>query len=183
MDKLKMKSKVCLVGDLAVGKTSLIRRFVQNAFDDKYLTTLGTKVSKKSVEVALPEPVQLDMMIWDIMGQHAFQELLKDSYFFGVRGILAVADLTRRDTLEDIELWVENVESVAGKVPMVLVVNKADLEPRAAITRQDIEATAKRFGCDFLLASAKTGQNIEEAFARLGKLVAQHQIGSPEEPF
>lgn len=179
-----MKSKICLVGDLAVGKTSLIRRFTLDTFDDVYLTTLGTKVSKKSIDVTLPgyaTTMRMDMLIWDIMGQHAFQELLKDSYFYGVRGVLAVADLTRLETLNDIDLWVDLVESVTGEVPMLLVVNKADLEDRAAFGPKQIEAVANAFGCEYMTTSAKTNTRIEEAFQKLAQIVAVHQLRSPDD--
>src|SRR5436190_1477902 len=84
MDVKRMKVKVCLIGEAAVGKTSLIRRFVLDNFDDKYIQTLGTKVSKK--ELASPSPdgtgeLKIDMTIWDIMGQKGFRELLKEAYF------------------------------------------------------------------------------------------------------
>lgn len=178
-----LKSKICLVGDLAVGKSSLISRYVLNVFDDKYLTTLGTKVSKKSLDLDFPAKdlqVRADLLIWDIMGQHGFQELLKDAYFFGVRGILAVCDLTRKETLANLDTWVKCVESVAGKVPMLLVLNKADLQDRAAITQADIEEASEAYGCEALRVSAKTGLNIEVAFRKLATLVAEAQLESGE---
>ncbi len=83
MTKLKnLRSKICLVGGRAVGKTSLIRRFVLDMYDDHYISTLGTKVSKKVVEVPRSEHdlvVRLDLAIWDIMGQPGFRELLEDA--------------------------------------------------------------------------------------------------------
>src|SRR5207249_4778480 len=82
-----------LVGEAAVGKTSLIRRFVLENFDDKYIQTLGTKVSKKELTSSSPDgsgELKIDMTIWDIMGQKGFRELLKEAYFYGARGILAV---------------------------------------------------------------------------------------------
>src|SRR6058998_257115 len=105
MESRRMKIKVCLVGEAAVGKTSLIRRFVLDDFDDKYIQTLGTKVSKK--ELSLPGPagdgkLKVDMTIWDIMGQKGFRELLKEAYFYGAKGIFAVCDVTRRVTLDDL---------------------------------------------------------------------------------
>ncbi len=174
-----LKTKICLVGDLAVGKTSLIRRFVLNSFSDAYLTTLGTKVSKKVIPVQVPEKgldLSMDMLIWDIMGQHGFQELLKDAYFYGVRGILAVVDLTRKETLDGVGMWVDCVEGVAGKVPMVLVVNKSDLQSQAAFGSPEIEAVAREFACEYLLASAKLGTNIEESFQGLAMIVAKAQL-------
>src|SRR3989449_3200053 len=84
----RMKTKVCLVGEAAVGKTSLVRRYVLDQFEDKYITTLGAKVSKKEMEFDVPDRdlhVQMDITIWDIMGEKGFRELLKDAYFYGAR--------------------------------------------------------------------------------------------------
>jgi small GTP-binding protein len=174
-----IKSKICLVGDLAVGKTSMIRRYVLNAFDDSYLTTLGTKVSKKVIDVPLPEQnlqLSMDMVIWDIMGQHGFQELLKEAYFFGARGILAVADLTRAETLESLRGWIDCVVSVAGNVPILLAVNKADLQEKAAFGTAEIEQVARDFHCEYLMTSAKLGSNVEESVRGLATLVAKNQL-------
>jgi len=101
-----LKSKICLLGEKAVGKTSLVRRYVLNMFDDHYITTIGTKVSKKEVRVFQPEKdrvVDVDMTIWDIMGEKGFRELLREAYFYGANGILAVCDSTRRRTLDDLD--------------------------------------------------------------------------------
>src|SRR5437660_12340143 len=90
-----VKAKVCLVGDVAVGKTSLIRRFVQDEFDDRYIATVGTKVTKKSVDVTWKgAPAMLDMMVWDIMGEKGFRELLKEAYFDGAQGVDRTSDVT-----------------------------------------------------------------------------------------
>src|SRR2546427_11565351 len=102
MEVKRMKVKVCLIGEAAVGKTSLIRRLVLDNFDDKYIQTLGTKVSKK--ELASPSPdgtgdLKIDMTNWEIMGQKGFRQLLQQAYFYGARAILAVCDVTPRTTL------------------------------------------------------------------------------------
>lgn len=176
----RFKVKVALVGDKAVGKTSLIRRFVTDQFDDRYLLTLGTKVMKKVVTVPFPRDglvVEVDMAIWDIMGQVGFREITKDAYFYGANGVLAVIDLTRRETLDGLSEWIAAVEGVAGRVPRILAVNKSDLGPQAAYEREDIEAVASRIGAPFLMTSAKTGANVETSFRALAARVAQRQLG------
>ncbi len=175
----RLKSKVCLVGEKAVGKTSLIRRYVLNMFDEQYLTTIGTRVSKKEVRASFPERdlvVDVDLTIWDIMGEKGFRELLKDAYFYGANGVLAVADLTRRKTLDDLDDWIDGVEQVVGKVPVLLAVNKSDLVASAQYTERDIEQFAKAYGSESILTSARTGENVEEAFRRIGTLVAESQL-------
>jgi len=174
-----LKSKICLLGEKAVGKTSLIRRYVLNMFDDHYITTIGTKVSKREVRVFQPEKdriVDVDMTVWDIMGEKGFRELLREAYFYGANGILAIADLTRKKTLDDLDDWIDGVEQVAGKVPVLIAVNKADLKAEAQFSERDIGQVAKAFESEYLMTSAKTGENVEEAFRRLGIAVADAQL-------
>jgi small GTP-binding protein len=175
-----LKSKICLVGEKAVGKTSLIRRYVLNTFDEQYVTTIGTRVSKKEARVFLPERdllVDVDMQIWDIMGEKGFRELLKDAYFYGANGILAVADITRRRTLDDLDDWVDGVEQVVGKVPILIAVNKTDLVSNAKYGEQDVAQFARAFECPYLMTSAKSGEHVEDAFRRIGQMVTESQLG------
>ena len=170
-----LKSKICLVGEKAVGKTSLIRRYVLNMFDDQYLTTIGTKESKKEAKVFLPERdllVDVDMTIWDIMGEKGFRELLKEAYFHGAQGVLAVCDITRTETLTDLDEWVAAVVKVTGQIPVEFLANKADLKDQQVVTAEDLESAAKTHDAPFLFTSAKTGENVEQAFANLAKMIS-----------
>ncbi len=172
-------AKVVLVGDKAVGKTSLIRRYVTDQFDDRYLLTLGAKVTKKIEEVRLPDrslDVSLELNVWDIMGQEGFRELAKEAYFHGSRGILAVADLTRKSTLEGINTWVQSVRDVTGPVPLVLLANKKDLTSQAQVTPADVSAAAAKLGCGSFVTSAKTGENVESAFRSLSVGIVRKYI-------
>ena len=174
-----LKSKICLVGERGVGKSSLIRRYVLDQFDDKYVRTLGAKVEKKTMRIDIPErqaQVEISMAIWDIIGHVGFRQLLGDSFFNGAQGILAVADLTRRETLPVLTGWVEAVESVAGKVPVVLVANKADLTTQAQFGVADLTEMAETFSCTYVLTSAKNGQNVEDAFLRLATQIARARV-------
>ncbi len=179
MEREILKTKICLVGDNAVGKTSLIRRYVLDMFDDKYLTTLGTKVSKREIEIPFPKEnltAKMDMLIWDIMGQHGFQELLKEAYFYGARGILAVVDITRRSTLAGLDDWIACVEQVAGHLPTLIAVNKTDLAGQAEFGLPEITERCDALGCGYFWTSAKTGENVEASFQRLAAIVAEQQI-------
>src|SRR3989304_9581399 len=110
VDSAHLKSKICLVGEAAVGKTGWVRRYVQDPLSDDYLMTPGTKVSKKIEQVATPGlTVRVDMAIWDIMGQPGLLDLVRDAYFTGAHGILAVADFTRLSSLERLQMWIRNV--------------------------------------------------------------------------
>jgi small GTP-binding protein len=169
----EIKTKICLVGDNNVGKTSLIRRFVLDTFDDKYTSTIGTKVTKKEVTVKRDNSrdVNLSMLIWDIMGQKGFRELLRESYFYGAEGALCVCDVTNRESLEELKYWIKSMESITGHIPMVFIGNKSDLVEQAAVTRQDMEKIATTYGSPAVVASAKTGENVETAFMRLASLL------------
>jgi small GTP-binding protein len=177
-EPIGLKAKVCLVGEEAVGKTSLIHRFVHNVFDASYIRTLGASASKKTLVVqTIGPPVRVDMTILDVMGNRKFLELFREAYFQGARGILAVADLTRRSTLDALGAWIEGTESVVGRVPVMVIGNKSDLIGEAAYGSGELSALAQTFSGEFVLASAKTGDGVEEAFRRLATLVAAHQLG------
>jgi small GTP-binding protein len=180
MKAKKVKSKICLIGEKAVGKTSLIRRYVTNMFDDRYITTVGTKVSKKELMIRKPEhgiDVQIDMTIWDIMGEKGFRELLKDAYFYGANGILGVADITREKTLDDLDDWIDSTMKVAGKIPLLIAINKTDLEEAAHVGDKEVSQLAKAFNCPFVYTSAKTSDNVEDAFYQIGEMTLDAQLG------
>src|SRR3990172_7149375 len=182
----RMKMKVCLVGEAAVGKTSLIRRFVLDDFDDKYIQTLGTKVSKKEILTQATDgtgELRIDITIWDIMGQKGFRELLKEAYFYGAKGILAVCDVTRRSTLDDLDDWIEGVYSVTGKVPIQFLANKVDLKDKAELGEAEIQQAIRAYDSPSFFTSAKTGENVEAGFQSLAERVAKERLSktAPED--
>jgi len=163
-----VKLKVSLVGEARVGKSSLARRFVYNEFDERYLPTLGANVSRRDFQIDTPSkgPVQVVMTAWDIMGEPTFRDLLKDAYFAEVQGALAVADLTRPETIEALPDWIGAVESVSGKVPIVVIGNKSDL-PEAPGAIEALEALARERAVEHHVTSAKTGDGVLRAFETL----------------
>lgn len=172
----KMRVKVCMVGDSGVGKTSLVRRYVLDHFDDKYIVTLGTKITKKQVVLRnspLGTPIEVLLTLWDIMGQESFRELLKESYFYGANGLLAVADATETGTLVSIKRWIDLAQGVAGKVPVHLVANKIDLTDRLSISTDDVAKTAREVNGTYSIASAKTGEKVEDAFFTIANAIVQ----------
>ena len=169
-----MKVKICFIGDAGVGKTSLIKRFVLDVFDDRYIATIGTKVTKKIVEVDNNgTPVKVMMLVWDIMGQKGFRELLREAYFFGAHGAIAVCDMTNKETLEELRYWIKALTDVAGDVPMVFAGNKADLENEMVVKESDLQELASKYDAKAFLTSAKTGQNVENLFEALGLAVSE----------
>ncbi len=171
----KMKVKICLVGEGAVGKTCTIRRFIHDEFDDRYISTLGAKVSKKELVVQGGNGGNLEvgMTIWDIMGEKGFRELLKEAYFHGAQGLLAVCDVTRRDTLHDLHEWVKAVFKVTGEIPVHLMANKIDLKDRISFDEGELKKFAAKYDSLYIYTSAKTGENIQDAFQKLAEMIAK----------
>ncbi|UCF08098.1 MAG: GTP-binding protein [Thermoplasmata archaeon] len=175
-EKRYFRRKICLLGDAAVGKTSLIQRYVLDKFDDKYFVTLGTKVTMKDVTVEKPEKdevVNLTLMIWDILGQREFKRL-QTSFYKGSNGTIVVADFTRKETLDHIPEWILALFNTAGKVPVLLLINKSDLTNQAAYGEEEIVSLAEKYNTQYLFTSAKTGDNVEEAFVRMSQMLLQH---------
>jgi small GTP-binding protein len=172
------KFKICLVGESAVGKTSLIRRLVFDIFHDKYLTTIGTKITKKELQVQSPsnkELVDVFLVIWDIMGQQGFRHLFKGRYFSGANGIIGVCDITRKETLTALAGWIKLIHNSVGELPTVILGNKCDLEGEVQMDLDDIGNFASNYKrAEALLTSAKTGENVEPAFKMLSEMILEH---------
>ncbi len=167
--KPRIKVKVCTIGEEAVGKTSLIRRFVADKFDGDYIRTIGTLISKKTVEFDDPMGTTMvaDAIIWDIMGRKGFMDLLKDAYFYKANGVLAVCDITRKDTLDALRGWLDGVYSAAGPLPVVLMANKWDLRKETEIKEGDVLEIGESYDALQFFTSAKTGENVFSAFESL----------------
>ncbi|HEY4704821.1 MAG TPA: Rab family GTPase [Thermoplasmata archaeon] len=179
MERRHLKAKICLVGEAAVGKSSLIRRYVENLYSDSYLMTIGARVSKKRLYVpfgADPLPVLLELAVWDIMGQPKFRELLQEAYFTGVTGIIGVTDLSRPDTLTALYEWIDRVDRVTSQAALVIAANKADLAADAKVKTADVEALANAFHSEWRPTSAKTGKNVEEVFQLLGARIVARAV-------
>jgi len=174
-----MKVKICLVGEGAVGKTSLIRKYVLDEFDDRYISTLGAKITKKELMVESPDngsEIRIDMTIWDIMGEKGFRELLKEAYFYGAQGMLAVCDMTREDTYYELPTWISAVEKVAGSIPVVFLGNKIDLTESKTVEEDDMKMMGESYDSSYLLTSARTGRNVETAFMRIADKIAGKDV-------
>ena len=161
----QVKIKVVLIGNPAVGKTSLVRQFVLGQYDDKYISTVGVKVSRKTVVCNDEEGCsnEVQMLVWDVLGQQDFKTLQRTS-FQGAQAALVVCDVTRRDTLDAVEYWINSLFDITGPVPVVLLGNKSDLEDKKAYWLPEMDEMAAKYGALALLTSAKTGDNVEKAF-------------------
>ncbi len=155
--------KICLLGDFGVGKTSTVRRFVSNAYDDKYLTTVGVKIDTK--EVQTPDGALEKLIIWDIAGSNSAPPAF-NSYLRGTAGYLLVVDGTRPDTLDAALGLREQLAGKLGDIPWIGLLNKADLVDEWAIDESRITAL-REAGQVWLPTSALSGDNVEQAFSEL----------------
>jgi len=161
-----IQKKICLLGEFAVGKTSLVRQFVEGRFDDKYLSTIGVKVSRK----ILTRPYgSLNLLVWDLAGSEQFST--NTGYLQGAAAAIVVCDLTRGETLAGLERYTNQLRAIGVKQPIVYLGNKADLTEQRAISEEALSTAAQALGGPYLLTSAKTGANVEEAFLKLAALL------------
>ena len=176
MDLELVKMKVCMVGEAAVGKTSLVRRFVLDIFNEAYAATLGARVTKRELHfqgVEMDKHVRVDMTLWDIMGERFVRDELRESYLLGAQAVIAVADIARPSTLDALEVWVDWVRNAVGEVPVVYAVNKIDLLPELMKKPND-EEIERLFGMkdvSWFFTSAKSGQGVENVFTAVAKQV------------
>lgn len=163
-----IQKKVCMLGTFAVGKTSLVRRFVESIYSDKYHTTVGVKIDKKVVKI---DESELMLVLWDIEGSETENEM-RMSYLRGAAGYLLVADGTRQDTVYKAVALQERVTETIGPVPFLLLMNKADLTDEWSITERETAALHEK-GWEVIQTSAKSGFGVENAFQSLAKRLAE----------
>jgi hypothetical protein len=157
-----IQKKICMLGAFAVGKTSLVVRFVQGIFSEKYHTTVGVKIDKKIVTL---ETQDISLILWDLYGEDEFQKV-RMSYLRGSAGYLLVADGTRVTTFDQALKLQASAQDTLGPVPFVFLVNKADLTDEWEVGQERLAELAQQ-GWLVATTSAKTGQGVEEAFVRL----------------
>lgn len=163
LPKGQFTSKLILTGDYNVGKTSLIRRFVENDFKEDYISTIGVEISKKAIE--LDEQTKIDFVIWDIGGQSLSMTPYRHRFYEGASAAFIVIDRTRKKSLESIEKWYKEInESQHASIPIVIVANKSDLKQEIVVNEEEIKVIAKKFGFHHITTSARTGENVNEAF-------------------
>ncbi len=155
-----------MIGASGVGKTSLVSKFVHSIFSDKYLTTVGVKIDKKTVKV---DGNEVMLMIWDLAGDDDFQRL-QTSYLRGTSGYLLVADGTRRVTFEQVLEIQTRVAEAIPNAPFIFALNKADLAPQWEVQESDITGLTNR-GWKTIRTSAKEGACVEEAFTDLARVM------------
>ena len=171
-----MRLKIVLVGERQVGKTSLLERYLKDHFAEEYTGTLGGRVYPVELEVGLEgdDIALVQVAFFDLMGEHSVRKVFAEPFFFGTQGVLAVCDVTRKETLKDLDEWVAAVVKVTGNVPIEFLANKSDLSDQIAVTEADVRRAAEAYEAPYLFTSAKTGLNVEDAFAKLAQMIASH---------
>jgi small GTP-binding protein len=156
-----------MVGDFGVGKTSLIRRFVDRQFSDQYLSTVGVKISRKLIE-----SVNLQLLIWDLEGHTKFKGITP-SYLQGASGAVIVADVSRLETIERLAEHVQLFLSVNPKGSIVVALNKSDLvdEEKLAKLTQLVQEKHSEKVARIYQTSAKTGSSVDDMFHMLGEKI------------
>jgi small GTP-binding protein len=162
MTQEPLQKKICMLGSFAVGKTSLIRRFIESIYTDKYHTTIRIKVDMKMVRAGQRD---VKLVLWDIYGDDDFQKM-NWSHLRGSSGYVLVADGTRRATLDLALRLQERALQEVGVLPFVFVLNKCDLAQEWEIDETQLDGLAAR-AWTILRTSAKTGENVDAAFAQL----------------
>lgn len=163
-----VQKKICMLGGFSVGKTSLVKRYVESVFSETYLTTVGVKIDKKTVELG---DLVVHLILWDLAGEDDVSSL-RMSYLRGTAGYVLVADGTRPKTLEMALSLRQRVEAEYGALPFALLLNKHDLADQWAIRDDEIE-DLRRSGCWVRASSARTGENVEDAFTDLAARIAR----------
>lgn len=163
-----IKKKICMIGAFAVGKTSLVKRFVTSVFTEKYLTTVGVKIDKKTISVNGSE---VDLVLWDIHGEDEFQKV-RTSYLRGASGYFLVVDGTRQSTLETALMLNKRAVDAIGDVPFICLINKADLSSEWEFEASDLSSGS---GKEWVVmnTSAKNGEGVEEAFMTLAEKIME----------
>jgi small GTP-binding protein len=179
---ITLGKKVCMVGDVAVGKSSLVRRFIYDLFEDRYVGTNGTtgvKVSCKVVTVPRNDTmIELTIMLWDLADSKDCDSV-RVSYLRGAGGAVAVCDITRPSTLDGLYKYNRDLRAINPEAHLVLAFNKIDLADQRVVTDAQIENIALEINAPYYLTSGRTGENVDHVFRHLGRLLvtdAEHEL-------
>ncbi|KAE8588895.1 hypothetical protein XENTR_v10022800 [Xenopus tropicalis] len=158
--------KLLLIGDSGVGKTCLIVRFSEDSFNSTYISTIGIDFKIRTTEI---EGKKIKLQVWDTAGQERFKTITT-AYYRGAMGIILVYDITDERSYENIQNWMKSIkENAAAGVERMLLGNKCDMENKRKVPKERGEKLAKEHGIRFFETSAKSSQNVDEAFNTLAR--------------
>lgn len=159
--------KIVLLGDPAVGKTSLAKRYVDNMFRMDYIMTIGTDIRTKTV---LIDDSRIKLVIWDLGGQPLFQDV-RTTYCKGANGAVLTFDLSSQKTLTNLHRWAETVWRFVGKIPLVVVGTKADLRSLRVVSAEQAWDLTRFIGAKYFEVSSKTGEGVDKTFLYLAETI------------
>jgi len=166
-----ISKKIILIGDFSTGKTSLIRRYVDNQFSDSYLSTIGVKISRKVIPV---EDNEIQGLIWDVEGGTE-KKPVNQTYIKGAHASIIVADITREETIDHLSSYIDMIQTIVPSTPYVLALNKADCIDREE-GEKILHKTKERYkehDTPVYLTSAKTGEGVEELFKEIAQAISK----------
>eukprot|EP00794_Sanderia_malayensis_P004732 gene4732-5355_t len=170
--------KLLLIGDSGVGKTCLLFRFSDDAFNTTFISTIGIDFKIKTVEV---DGKRVKLQIWDTAGQERFHTITT-SYYRGAMGIMLVYDIMDEKSFDNIAKWLRNIDEHASEgVERMILGNKCDMENKRMVTKSKGEAIAREHGIKFFETSAKENVNVEDAFMKLTKDILGKQLSGNTE--
>ncbi|EER08646.1 RAS small GTpases RIC1/ypt1, putative [Perkinsus marinus ATCC 50983] len=167
-DSYDATARILVLGDSAVGKSSLLMRFCENRFDSNFVITIGVDFRVKTINI---QDREVRLQIWDTAGQERFRTITP-AYYRNAMGVLLIYDMTDSKSFKNVDYWVRNLDEHADKtVQKLLVGNKADMAAKRKVSTEEGQALADKYGMTFFETSAKSGLNVEQAFRAIAERV------------
>jgi small GTP-binding protein len=166
-------AKVVLIGDSSVGKTNILSRFIKNEFNNEVKPTLGVEFGTK---IIVSNGKRIRIQIWDTAGQEKYQSIT-NSYYINSKGVLAVYDITRQSSFNNIDKWIKDVREVAGKdINIMIVGNKTDISEKREVSIEEATSKARRLDTKYIETSALNNNNIKESFQELVDMIYNNYL-------
>ena len=167
----QIRIKLLIIGDSAVGKTSMLLKYTDNFFPESHLATIGVEFKTKEVEY---NGYNIELQVWDTAGQERFKSITK-SFFRNANGIIFVYDITQKNTFKNVKDWIKDSEVNDFGFQRILVGNKIDLQNKRQVSLEDAKEWADKKNMEVIETSAKTGANIDKAVLKLIELILQNK--------
>ena len=174
----KLSSKVIVLGDGAVGKTSIVHRYVTDKFQKRYTATIGVDILNKTVKITKElNDYEVNLNLWDIGGQDSFK-LVRGKFYKQAIAALLIFDITNKKSFDNLQAWIEEaLQNVEEQIPFVLVGNKIDLADSRAVPSEEVQKKAKEMGISLVIeTSALTGEGIDQAFNYLANTIIDYYL-------